>query len=1144
MTLPMAERVRPWTARALVAATTVAVATVAASPAPAAADLFTAPPIGHVWVINLENETWGNAFNNPTAAPYLGGVLPHLGALIPNYYGVGHNSLDNYIAEISGQAPDSDTQSDCGTYYDVTPGVGPDLNGQVVGQGCVYPAIARTLVDQLDPAHLDATGATWKGYMEDMGKAASTDHGTRCPHPTAPSGATAGDLTSDDYVMKHNPFVYFHSIVDDAPWCQAHVVSLEPLAHDLSAVATTPTYSMIVPSLTNTGHDSQTGQFIDQGDAWLRFYLPMIMASPAYRQDGMILVTFDEAGTVAGVATDTQSAAACCNEQPGPNSPSPGISGQGGGKTGAVVISPFVKPGTLDESGTYNHYSMLRSVEDALRLTAGGSDGLGHLGYAGSSLTYGGPGSFGCDVYTAYQPCLGAGSITGAATPTTTQPTTIPSRPRYSDGSFNWRRPGPQGNDLHSIACASAATCVAVGDAGTLLRTSDGGSTWSLSATHLGENLNGVACPTAMMCIAVGDGGTLFTSTDGGGTWRYQSGAPRVTLSAVACLTATACVAVGDGGAITRTTDGGVTWQGPTSPTTLDLTSVWCGSFGATPAPTCLATGTYDSTSKPPTVLASTDEGATWQALSTMPGPAQRLESLTCPTARYCMAVGDSGTLNITQDGGTSWRTTVPYKTVRFTAVGCTSATACVAVGDATEEPALVSSSTTPGVIIATADGGSTFASKPSKTSHRLRAVSCPVVPRCYAVGDAGAVLSSVDNGASWQSRSVAGEGAVATVGCHQMMQPSCQPQAPGAWRALSCPSAMVCYAAGSNGAVMSSTDGGVTWTEQPSDLLPPSSPVPALWPQSLEGASCATVSTCVAVGTYGTLLRTEDSGKHWSLLCTAMTPAPKSAAHPACPSTMPFATLRAVSCPDMGTCVAVGDSGAVVRTIDAAHTWTVPSSRTLAGLNGVSCATASQCVAVGSGGTVLRSADSGATWMRAASGTRSYLSAVSCVDASCVAVGEAGTILRSDDAGATWTPRPPVGSITLLAVSCASATTCAAAGSDGAVLTTASSGASWTWQGMGTSRALDAVSCTSTTHCVVAGGTGAVLTGVITATPLPAPAVTRAVTPGLPNTGGPGAAAPTLALLAVVLLGGMGRRRSARRRAGQRQTSSAISRS
>ena len=65
--------------------------------------------------------------------------------------------------------------------------------------------------------------------------------------------------------------------------------------------------------------------------------------------------------------------------------------GPGGSRAGAVLISPFIKGGTVSNVG-YNHYSMLESVEDIFRLR--------HLGYAGQP----GLAPFGADVFTRPNP--------------------------------------------------------------------------------------------------------------------------------------------------------------------------------------------------------------------------------------------------------------------------------------------------------------------------------------------------------------------------------------------------------------------------------------------------------------------------------------------------------------------------------------------------------------------------------------------------------------------------------------------------------------------------------------------------------------------------------------------------------------------
>ena len=86
--------------------------------------------------------------------------------------------------------------------------------------------------------------------------------------------------------------------------------------------------------------------------------------------------------------TPGSDASACCNEQPGFNTPNPGglTPGPGGGRTGAVLLSQFIHAGSTSSNG-YNHYSLLRSVEDIF--------GLAHLGYAGQSDLK----PFGRDVY-------------------------------------------------------------------------------------------------------------------------------------------------------------------------------------------------------------------------------------------------------------------------------------------------------------------------------------------------------------------------------------------------------------------------------------------------------------------------------------------------------------------------------------------------------------------------------------------------------------------------------------------------------------------------------------------------------------------------------------------------------------------------
>ncbi len=100
------------------------------------------PPVRHVFVLLLENQNAANTFGSRSRAPYLARTLIAQGAFLPNYYGIGHASLDNYVALVSGQAPNERTQLDCPLFADfVQRQPGLDAHGQVLGLGCVYPDI-------------------------------------------------------------------------------------------------------------------------------------------------------------------------------------------------------------------------------------------------------------------------------------------------------------------------------------------------------------------------------------------------------------------------------------------------------------------------------------------------------------------------------------------------------------------------------------------------------------------------------------------------------------------------------------------------------------------------------------------------------------------------------------------------------------------------------------------------------------------------------------------------------------------------------------------------------------------------------------------------------------------------------------------
>jgi phospholipase C len=341
-----------------------------------------APPLRHVFLIVLENQSYDMTFGQHSQAPFLAQTLVKQGVMLPNYYGIGHSSLDNYIALISGQAPNEATQGDCVTFSEFrlsAPAL--DAHGQALGVGCVYPQMVKTLPDELESA-----GFSWKAYMEDMGKDPSRESAT-CAHSAINNPENLLHATvKDQYAVKHNPFVYFHTIIDDHARCDAHVVNLNQLAKDFASEASTPNYAFITPNLCNDGHDApcidhQPGGLVS-ADAFLQKWVPIITGSAAFKQDGLLIITFDESD---GRGPD--GASACCGEQglSGAGSP-PGMQGPGGGRIGAVLISPFIEAATISRV-SYNHYSLLRSVA--------GFFGVAPLGFAGEKELR----PFGADIF-------------------------------------------------------------------------------------------------------------------------------------------------------------------------------------------------------------------------------------------------------------------------------------------------------------------------------------------------------------------------------------------------------------------------------------------------------------------------------------------------------------------------------------------------------------------------------------------------------------------------------------------------------------------------------------------------------------------------------------------------------------------------
>jgi len=239
------------------------------------------PRVQHVVTVVLENTDYEEAL----AQPFLS-QLARNGGLLTNYSAVTHPSQPNYFAMTAGNTFGASNDR-------VT------LNARHVGD------------------LVEAKGGSWKAYAEQY--RGQCDTGTQ----------------SGNYVRRHEPFISFQDVQANPARCQ-RIVNAAQLQVDV-AQGTLPNYALYIPDLKNDGHDTGVGR----ADRWLASTFGPLLHDPRFRQNTLLMVTFDE--------------------------------GQRGNHVYTVVSGDAVAPGSTSNA-PYNHFSLLRTTEQVL--------GLGNLGQA------------------------------------------------------------------------------------------------------------------------------------------------------------------------------------------------------------------------------------------------------------------------------------------------------------------------------------------------------------------------------------------------------------------------------------------------------------------------------------------------------------------------------------------------------------------------------------------------------------------------------------------------------------------------------------------------------------------------------------------------------------------------------------------
>jgi phospholipase C len=276
------------------------------------------PGVAHhiktVFIILMENRDWTGelGISGSPHAPYVNNTLLPMASHAEQYYNPPHMhpSLPNYL------------WLEAGTNFGIRNDDPPSANAQNTTQHLV------TL--------LKNAGVSWKAYLENSSRRA-------CPlNDRGPINQAGNGL----YAVRHEPFTYFNDVTDNldrnSQYCLSHLRPFGEFEKDLKA-NTVAQYNWITPNLCNDMHDTCGEARIEAGDKWLADHVPAILKSQAYKDGGVLFITWDEGVGRNGIGDD--------------------------GPLGMIVLSPFAKGNGYSNDIAYTHGSTLRTIEEIFGVT-------------------------------------------------------------------------------------------------------------------------------------------------------------------------------------------------------------------------------------------------------------------------------------------------------------------------------------------------------------------------------------------------------------------------------------------------------------------------------------------------------------------------------------------------------------------------------------------------------------------------------------------------------------------------------------------------------------------------------------------------------------------------------------------------------
>jgi photosystem II stability/assembly factor-like uncharacterized protein len=389
---------------------------------------------------------------------------------------------------------------------------------------------------------------------------------------------------------------------------------------------------------------------------------------------------------------------------------------------------------------------------------------------------------------------------------------------RVGHSGWEWSNPLPQGNTIRALDFAGQRG-YAGGSFGTLLRSDDGGRSWTGLAPGITEDVASVEAVSADSVVVAG-GCALRRSYDGGGAfrrlpWTEREQPCRAPIAASAFPSSDIGYVLREDGRFYRTSDGGASWSRVTDVPLLLATT------GPDDTATGLAfsgpdSGVATSTSG---IYRTTDGGASWSKVVRRTGG---FTSAAFGDALGGLAVGSAGTVYKTLNGGLTWSATAAAAVagpISLRQVVCLTARRCLVTSETGDR------------VLSTTTGGVTWTAETFPQGSAL-AAGFPSTTSAVVAGAGGAVAVSEDGAVTWT-----GVGSRLT----------------GEFTRLSGRSGRLAFAFGSRGALARTTDGGQTWTY----LAPPTQ-------HDLIDVSFAGAEVGLALDSIGVVYRTADAGVTW----------------------------------------------------------------------------------------------------------------------------------------------------------------------------------------------------------------------------------------------------------------------------------------